>query len=283
MLPLEAFNLKEHEKIRIDVMSKILPQLQDNLVLKGGTALLFGYGLPRFSEDIDLDVINPKKNVKKEIASLKIPGYNLQIEPKKDTSTTYRVLIDYGGKRSDLPEDRNVYKLKLEVSMRRRLITPAEYTVIDGIKIYNIEQLIQQKIAAFGARNKARDIYDVGFLLENYSQSFSLDNYRLLSQFMETKDIDALSFELKHSNMEQSISGLKYPIDPDTYALRIEENIEKGLDWIENKEKERLATNEQQKNKQKHNLTFPGPPSSKPDEPKGPHSGHGQSGPGSGR
>lgn len=75
--------LKEYEKERIEVMEKVLLKLSDNFVLKGGTGLLFGYNLNRFSEDIDLDVINPKKNIKNEITNLKIEGYNLNISIKK--------------------------------------------------------------------------------------------------------------------------------------------------------------------------------------------------------
>lgn len=222
--------LKEYEKERIEVMEKVLLKLSDNFVLKGGTGLLFGYNLNRFSEDIDLDVINPKKNIKNEITNLKIEGYNLNISIKKDTSTTFRVMIDYGGKRSDYPEGLNEYKLKLEVSLRTKGITEKDYRTVNGIKVYKIESLIEQKILAFGARNKARDIYDMDFLLTKYSKHFSTTNYRNLIDIMERRDIDTISYELKLALKEGMLSGIKKEIDPDLFALKLDDKIQKGLE-----------------------------------------------------
>ena len=50
------FKLTKHETSHADLMRAIARSLRDTpLVLKGGTALLFGYGLDRFSEDLDFD------------------------------------------------------------------------------------------------------------------------------------------------------------------------------------------------------------------------------------
>lgn len=90
--------LQEHEIERIQIMEQLLQKLSDNFVLKGGTSLLIGYGLDRFSEDIDLDVIDPNRSIKQELTHLKIDGKQLDFSIKKDTNTTFRVMIDYGGK-----------------------------------------------------------------------------------------------------------------------------------------------------------------------------------------
>lgn len=224
--------LQEHEKERVDVMEKILKQLKDDFVLKGGTALLFGYGLDRFSEDIDLDAINWRNQLKNKILNLKVEGYDLNITVKKDTETTFRAMIDYGAKRQDLPEGFNEYKLKLEVSLRNKGVSNKDYIDKEGIRIYRIENLISQKINAFGGRNKARDIYDVGFLLQHYKNKFSLEQYRNLSDIMERRDIDTLSHELKIAKHEGIISGLSKDIDPDKYALHIDDLVNKGIDRI---------------------------------------------------
>lgn len=48
------------QNLHKDVMRAIVQNVSDTpLVLKGGTALMFAYQLPRFSEDLDFD--SPKK------------------------------------------------------------------------------------------------------------------------------------------------------------------------------------------------------------------------------
>jgi len=50
---LELNRMKNWKEDRLKIIKEILPALGDNFYLKGGTALLFYYGLDRFSEDID--------------------------------------------------------------------------------------------------------------------------------------------------------------------------------------------------------------------------------------
>lgn len=47
--------LEKYQLDRINIIREILPLFGDNFVLKGGTALSLYYGLPRYSEDVDLD------------------------------------------------------------------------------------------------------------------------------------------------------------------------------------------------------------------------------------
>lgn len=89
--------LQKYQMERIDVMKKVLSCLGDNFILKGGTALLLYYGLDRFSEDIDLDSRTRNMDITKSLNNLiKKEGWNYHI--KKNTDTTFRVMIDYGGK-----------------------------------------------------------------------------------------------------------------------------------------------------------------------------------------
>ena len=46
------------QKLHCKVMESCLRHIQAEkpLILKGGTALMFGYGLNRFSEDLDFDI-----------------------------------------------------------------------------------------------------------------------------------------------------------------------------------------------------------------------------------
>lgn len=249
--------LQDHEIERIQVMEQILQNLSDNFVLKGGTSLLMGYKLDRFSEDIDLDVIDTNRSIKQELTHLKLNGKPLDISIKKDTNTTFRVMIDYGGKKHSDLYGETPYNLKLEVSKRSRGITNNDYQIINGIKIYNIDKIISQKINAFGARSKARDIYDVHFLLKNYKDDFSLENYRNLTEILDRRDIETLSFELANAKEEGIISGIDNSFDPEKMALEIDEAVSKGIeDYSKN-------LNHQIENKPKVSLTVSKPKSDK--------------------
>ena len=50
-----------HRTILIQILKKIYssPILGPNLGFKGGTAAMLFYGLPRFSVDLDFDLLNP--------------------------------------------------------------------------------------------------------------------------------------------------------------------------------------------------------------------------------
>lgn len=56
---LEVPSLSPERQQHVAVMRRIAQAVTantgDNFVLKGGTALLLGYGLPRFSFDLDVD------------------------------------------------------------------------------------------------------------------------------------------------------------------------------------------------------------------------------------
>ena len=53
-----TLNLTDEERLHYQVMQGCLNAIQKEkpLVLKGGTALMLGYGLQRFSEDLDFDI-----------------------------------------------------------------------------------------------------------------------------------------------------------------------------------------------------------------------------------
>jgi predicted nucleotidyltransferase component of viral defense system len=152
----------EHIKIMQSVMTEIknLP-----LILKGGTSLLLCYGLDRFSEDLDLDGIKKLNLVNKLKPVFNRLTLKYEIRIPKDTDTTQRINIYYETAISK-------GKLKIETSYRDGFIED-DIAVINGIKTYKINKLIEQKVSALENRTTARDLYDVTFLVSNYPKHFS--------------------------------------------------------------------------------------------------------------
>lgn len=162
---------------------------KDALILKGGTALLLAYKSNRFSEDMDFDAKRPvdlSRSIELAAAKCKIKLQSIIL--KKDTATTRRYMIHYGAERSE-----GSYPLKIECSFRQAAaIEDNQVVTIDGMRVYKLEKLAEQKINAFVSRETARDIYDVYFLLKHYPEAISAAMVEQLQQNIQTRGIDAL-------------------------------------------------------------------------------------------
>jgi predicted nucleotidyltransferase component of viral defense system len=185
------------ESTHIALMQSVAKSFNDlPIVLKGGTALLLCYGLDRFSEDLDFDA-NKKLNIINRVSDT-LSRYTEKhtIKISKDTDTVQRLKIHYS--KNGLERF-----LKIETSFRDPFQNE-DTVIIDGIKTYQIKNLIDQKVNAMIGRTKARDLYDVDFLLRTYRKSFTESTIKKLSETVA--DINELE-------------GRFYPAFKDDYIL----------------------------------------------------------------
>jgi len=147
----------------------------NELVFKGGTALQKCYGLNRFSEDLDFTV-NKKINLEKPLNKIKenfdVFGFPATLKHVKSKLTkNYKLKIKgplYNG------SERTISSLRIEISLRKDLILKPEvkeiipayhdiqpYTVF----VMNINEILAEKVRSIMQREKARDVYDLWFLL----------------------------------------------------------------------------------------------------------------------
>lgn len=180
----------EHYKVISDFLTYLNKKTGD-FILKGGTSLLTCYGLDRFSEDIDLDA-KSKRNIEKIINDF-CRQYNYLYRVPKDTDTTKRFLIEY----------KNEEKLlKIEVSYRRNYINENEITNINGINVYNINQICLMKANAYSGRDKIRDLYDICFICNNYWDKLSEDVKNFIRVAVEYKGIEQFEYIIKDQKDE---------------------------------------------------------------------------------
>lgn len=139
------------------------------IYFKGGTALRFIHNSPRFSEDLDFSVSNNKiKNiedlVQNTLTEVEREGIETEIQESKKTSGGYLAIINF-----KLSE--NKISIRLEISLRDHGAKGEVITIVsDFIPTYTImvliqEQLVGEKIRALLDRQKARDFYDLYFIL----------------------------------------------------------------------------------------------------------------------
>jgi predicted nucleotidyltransferase component of viral defense system len=178
-----------HGKV-IDAFLEYLNDKSNDFVLKGGTALLSCYNLDRFSEDIDLD--GKSRNIEEIVNTFcKKSGYAYRIA--KDTDTVKRYMINYGD---------NGRPLKIEVSYRRREIDAEEITKINGILVYNLNDLTVMKTNAYTSRDKIRDLYDVTFICNHYFDQLNPQTISLLRSAIEYKGIEQFDYIVKEQHDE---------------------------------------------------------------------------------
>jgi len=171
---LKPFQQEKHY-IQTIILSGIYSSLTNELVFKGGTALFFFYGLNRFSEDLDFtkfknfDMKKVKESIRNTFELLNIP--NRIKEMKTPAGKKIKIKAEgplYRGELSECVVD-------LDISNRNDLVLEAETKEV--IPIYNDvrpftisvmqkEEILSEKIRAVIKRDKARDVYDLWFLLK---------------------------------------------------------------------------------------------------------------------
>ncbi|MFH1752306.1 MAG: nucleotidyl transferase AbiEii/AbiGii toxin family protein [archaeon] len=160
------------------------------IVFKGGTYLWFYHGLPRFSEDLDFTATqeltkNLPETVSKSLELFGIENKNKTIT-NNNTTLSFRISTKGPLNTSQIDECR-VY---VEISKRENILEKTipikldfpEYNLptkrITGMKL---TELSAEKIRAIITRNKARDAYDLNYLIEKKKIPFkkTLANQKL--------------------------------------------------------------------------------------------------------
>jgi predicted nucleotidyltransferase component of viral defense system len=134
-------------------------ELSKNLGFKGGTALMFFYDLPRFSVDLDFNLLDTNKSetVYKKLRQLCLKHGDIHDEAQKYYGDI--LVLDYG---------QHERKLKIEVSHRQY---EDEYEIKNllgiHIKVMSKSDMFSHKLCALTDRASVtnRDIFDAWFLL----------------------------------------------------------------------------------------------------------------------
>jgi predicted nucleotidyltransferase component of viral defense system len=140
-----------------DIYSDI--ELANYLAFRGGTALMFFYELPRFSVDLDFNLIDGKEDIVYEkVRKILLKYGKIFDEAKKFYGII--IVLDYA------VGDR---KLKVEIS-NRRYENHYEIKNLLGIniKIMSLQDMFSHKLCALLDRNAVtnRDIFDCWFFMQ---------------------------------------------------------------------------------------------------------------------
>ena len=134
-------------------------ELANCLGFKGGTALMFFYELPRFSVDLDFNLLMSEKNdiVYRKIRNIVLKYGKIHDEAQKFYGSI--VVLDYG-----IAER----KLKIEIANRQNYDNYEIHNLLGiSVKTMTLSDMFSHKLCALLDRNNVvnRDIFDCWFLM----------------------------------------------------------------------------------------------------------------------
>ena len=160
----EQLEIAEMQDIVLSLLMEIFEQPP---VMHGGTVIWRVYKSPRFSEDLDFYLKKTDINLRK-ILEKKLITFDLKLSKFRETRNA--IYCEIIGKR----------RLRLEFMKKPWNFreVEAEYELVNGgfmlIKTLEPCDLLREKVLAFRDRKKARDLFDIYYLLNIVGRQCSI-------------------------------------------------------------------------------------------------------------
>jgi predicted nucleotidyltransferase component of viral defense system len=167
---------QEKNYIQLLILKSIYSFVSRELVFKGGTALSLFHGLNRFSEDLDFtlkenfDVKNLVNEISKDLEAFGVRN-NIRILEDNPISFSFRI----GAEGPLFTKEIERCFVRVEISKREEVVKDVEVKEVKPIyadispflvTVMSAEEILAEKIRALLHRAKARDLYDLWFLLQ---------------------------------------------------------------------------------------------------------------------
>ncbi len=186
------------------------------LVFKGGTALYKLHGLDRFSEDLDFSGKITEKEIGKIAGYLNDFGYPTKVMTDKPKTGILLTFVTEGFLYQGTPE--SLARVQMDVSEGKILLETdwkqlfPLYPDIPSfrLKSMSLEEMMSEKVRAMVVRKKARDAYDVWYLL---NKGIALDKKLI------RKKLDLYELKLDKPLVNQALEEIETAWDRELRAL----------------------------------------------------------------
>ena len=183
MMPLAPIDTSNDERLNMTVLWRIAQgitreraQARSLWAVKGGTALAIGYGLPRPSTDLDIDVNRPidlVDIVRNEVAN--DPRIHIERLDMKQRGHGYlRFHYRHAAQERAYPLQTKIdHKLCTPGDPDHPSVTTNDTGFCDAVPVYRIERLAPMKtntLAGETHREQARDLYDIAWLMQHHAE-----------------------------------------------------------------------------------------------------------------
>ncbi len=210
---MKAFNIAKHKIYLTNILIDFYKDsvLATMLGFKGGTAALLFYNLPRFSFDLDFDLMTVYSKESEELLNriTKILSLKYEIKDQSSKRNTIFWLVSY---------EKYSSNIKIEISTRDNPYNHYNSIPFYGValQVMDIKDMIAHKLVAVLERSSIanRDLFDIHYFLS--SQYAGDINYDII-KFRTGKDpkdfyISLLNF-IEHVNASTILSGLGEILD----------------------------------------------------------------------
>lgn len=181
----KLYKLRPWQQEKHYVQTMVLVALSEfPIIFKGGTYLWFFHGLNRFSEDLDFTASGelPENIADRVSDALRMFGVEntIKIIERKKRGISFR--ISAKGPLNTSPRD--VCHVYVEISRREKIVQePLSFELnFDAYKLpvkiiqgATLGEVAAEKIRAMITRRKARDMYDLFYLIKNKNVDFDLE------------------------------------------------------------------------------------------------------------
>ena len=162
---MKQLDITKHKTILTNILIDIYKEdlLGSSLGFKGGTAAMLFYNLPRFSTDLDFDLLNNDGNTKDVIRTMtQLLSKKYDVKEQIEKYNTLFWLVSYG---------EGLTNIKIEVSTREKPFDTYDIKTLYGIKlkVSKIGDMIANKMVAATERavTANRDLFDIHFFLSS--------------------------------------------------------------------------------------------------------------------
>lgn len=204
------------------------------LVFKGGTALYKLYSLNRFSEDLDFTLDPAKFAVEKLFTKimkkLKNVGVTGRIKAIEDYANQKNIKLELKGPLFD-GNVKNISVLSVNISVKEKPLYEPEprkifpqYQDIPAFDVFvmPLNELFAEKVRALLTRHKARDVYDIWFLLSKGAKLDTSDVNKKLKKYgllFSRKDF-IVKLDEKEKSWKPDLGGLVIGELPDFKSVK---------------------------------------------------------------
>lgn len=162
---MKQLDITKHKTILTNILIEICKEdlLGSSLGFKGGTAAMLFYNLPRFSTDLDFDLLNNNGDTEEIIKAMnKLLSQKYDVKEQSKKHSTLFWLVSYGD---------GLTNIKIEVSTREKPFDTYDIKTLYGIKlkVSKIGDMIANKMVAATERTIVanRDLFDIHFFLSS--------------------------------------------------------------------------------------------------------------------
>lgn len=173
---LSLFNAERDYVLEI-LLFALYANSKKELVFKGGTALYKLYGLNRFSEDLDFTLMKHRQAVTKifhkVMGQLSLIGLSGKVKEIREYRQQINIHLECKGPLYNGSKESLIF-IPVNISLREKVqyatykMLFSDYREIPSFEIYVMgeKEIVAEKVRAILSRDKARDVYDLWFLLK---------------------------------------------------------------------------------------------------------------------